>query len=186
MAITINGNGTITGYTPVADGSITAAKLASGAITKSALPAGTIINTTYGAHATTGMSTSSTSFTNYQNSEITVTKLRSGNGSGGSVLLILASAWLEFSGSSANSKHLSYSLMRDGNELTGKTHGLGNLYSGNAQGYQSSADMKYMDTVSLNAGNYVYSVCIKSTNSYNIQIGNSQRLGTWQILEIAT
>ena len=34
MPITINGNGTITGYTPpIADGSITAAKLASGAIT---------------------------------------------------------------------------------------------------------------------------------------------------------
>ena len=30
MAITINGNGTITGYTPVPDGSITSAKLASG------------------------------------------------------------------------------------------------------------------------------------------------------------
>ena len=44
MPITINGDGTITGYTPpIADGSITAAKLASGAITSSALPAGSII-----------------------------------------------------------------------------------------------------------------------------------------------
>ena len=44
MPITINGNGTITGYTPtIADGSITAAKLASGAITSSALPSGTAI-----------------------------------------------------------------------------------------------------------------------------------------------
>ena len=43
MSITINGNGTITGYTPVADGSITAAKLASGAVTTAAMPAGTII-----------------------------------------------------------------------------------------------------------------------------------------------
>ena len=30
MSITINGNGTITGYTPVPNGSITSAKLASG------------------------------------------------------------------------------------------------------------------------------------------------------------
>lgn len=47
MSITINGNGTISGYTPatVADGGITAAKLASGAITAGALPAGTIIQT---------------------------------------------------------------------------------------------------------------------------------------------
>ena len=43
MPITINGNGTITGYDPVPDGSITSAKLASGAITSSALPSGTAI-----------------------------------------------------------------------------------------------------------------------------------------------
>ena len=47
MSITINGNGTISGYTPatVADGGITTAKLASGAITSAVLPAGTIIQT---------------------------------------------------------------------------------------------------------------------------------------------
>ena len=61
MPVTINGDGSITGYTPPiadgsitaaklapgaavpADGSITAAKLASGAITTSALPAGTVV-----------------------------------------------------------------------------------------------------------------------------------------------
>ena len=47
MSVTINGNGTITGYTPatVADGGITTAKLASGAITASTLPAGSVIQT---------------------------------------------------------------------------------------------------------------------------------------------
>ena len=43
MPVTINGDGTITGYNPVPDGSITSAKLASGAITSSALPSGTAI-----------------------------------------------------------------------------------------------------------------------------------------------
>ena len=44
MPVTINGDGTITGYTPpIADGSITAAKLASDAITSSALPSGSVI-----------------------------------------------------------------------------------------------------------------------------------------------
>ena len=66
MSVTINGNGTITGYTPpVADGSITTAKLASGAITGSVMPAGTIIQTvtsTIGASSTAGKAiTSSTS-----------------------------------------------------------------------------------------------------------------------------
>jgi hypothetical protein len=46
MPVTINGDGSITGYTPtIADGSITAAKLASGAITSSALPSGSVIQT---------------------------------------------------------------------------------------------------------------------------------------------
>ena len=43
MSITINGNGTISGYEPVANGSITAAKLASGAISAASLPAGSIL-----------------------------------------------------------------------------------------------------------------------------------------------
>ena len=44
MPVTIHGDGTITGYTPpIADGSITSAKLASGAITSTSLPSGTAI-----------------------------------------------------------------------------------------------------------------------------------------------
>ena len=103
MSVTINGNGTITGYTPVADGSITAAKLASNAITESALPAGTIIKVTSGTHNASGLSTTSTSFQNYTASNITVTKVRgAGNVSGGSKLLVFGNAWIEHSGSNAN------------------------------------------------------------------------------------
>ena len=188
MSVTINGNGTITGYTPVADGSITAAKLASNAITESALPAGTIIKVTYGTHNTTGLTTTSTSFVNYTNSNITVTKLRgAGNVSGGSRLLILGNAWIEYTGSDANNRHHVYSLMRDGTEVTSLTYGMGNLYSKDADGYQSNADIKYMDTANLNAGNYVYSMCIKSKDgTVGAQIGNASRLGTWNIMEVAT
>ena len=188
MSVTINGNGTITGYTPVPNGSITAAKLASGAITESALPAGTIIKVTYGTHNTTGLTTTSTSFVNYTNSNITVTKLLgAGNVSGGSRLLILGNAWIEYTGSDANNRHHAYSLMRDGTELTGLTFGMGNLYSKDAQGYQANADIKFLDTANLAAGDYVYSNCIKSANgTVGVQIGNASRLGTWNILEIAT
>ena len=48
MPITINGDGTITGYTPpIADGSITSAKLADGAASGSKLthPTGSVIQT---------------------------------------------------------------------------------------------------------------------------------------------
>tara|TARA_B100001250_G_scaffold406073_1_gene424555 strand:+ start:64 stop:570 length:507 start_codon:yes stop_codon:yes gene_type:complete len=146
---------------------------------------GNIINVTHGQYSTTGLTTQSTSFVTYAASNITVTKLRGpGNVSGGSYLLILAGAWIEFE---SNSKHLAYSIMRDGTEVSGKSKGLGNLYSASAGGYQSSADMKWMDTANLNAGNYVYSVCICNTNGgSNVQVGNAHRLSTWQILEVAT
>ena len=201
MPVTINGDGSIAGLSVgglpngivdtdvLANGAVTNTKVNnSAAISGSKLGAGSIINVTHGQHATTGLLTQSTSFVRYTSSDITVTKLRGpGNVSGGSYLLVLAGAWIEFEGSGANSKHLAYSIMRDGVEVTGKTRGLGNLYSQNAQGYQSSADMKYMDTANLNAGNYVYSLCICNTNGgHNVQIGNSSRLSTWQILEIAT
>ena len=190
MPVTINGNGSITGLSVggLPNGTVDADTLASNAVTNSKLGPGAVINVTHGQHATTGMLTQSNSFQNYTNSNITVTKLRGpGNVSGGSYLLVLAGAWIEFEGSGANSKHLCYSIMRDGTEVTGKDRGLGNLYSQNAQGYQSSADMKYMDTANLNAGNYVYSLCIKNSDGgHNVQIGNSSRLSTWQILEIAT
>ena len=201
MPITINGDGTITGLAVggLPDGCVDTDTIASGAVTNtkvnnsaaidgSKLGPGSVIKVTHGQHATTGMTTQSTTFVRYTNSDITVTKLRGpGNVSGGSYLLVLAGAWIEFEGSGANSKHLAYSIMRDGTEVTGRTRGLGNLYSQNAQGYQSSADMKYMDTANLNAGNYVYSLCICNTNgSHNVQVGNASRLSTWQILEIAT
>ena len=51
MPVTINGDGTITGYTPpIADGSITCAKLADGAVTqaKKTYATGEVIKITYG------------------------------------------------------------------------------------------------------------------------------------------
>ena len=149
---------------------------------------GNIINVTFGTHNAAGLSTTSTSFVNYTNSNITVTKLRGpGNVAGGSYLLVMGSAWIEHTGTTANNRHLAYSLMRDGTELSGQAYGFGNLFSSNAQGYQSSADISYVDPANLNAGNYVYSFAIASNNgTMNAQIGNSGRVGTWQILEIAT
>jgi len=148
---------------------------------------GNIINVTFGTHNTTGLTTTSTSFVNYTNSNITVTKLRGpGNVAGGSYLLVMGSAWIEY-GTNANGRHLAYSLMRDGTELSSQSYGFGNLYSAAAGGYQSSADISFVDPANLNAGNYVYSMCIASNNgTATVQIGNSGRVGTWQILEIAT
>ena len=127
MPISINGSGTVTGISVgglpdgivdtdmLATNSVATAKIADDAITQGKLPAGTIIKVTSGTHNTTGLTTTSTSFQNYTNSNITVTKLRgAGNVSGGSRLLILGNAWIEYTGSDANNRHHAYSLMRDG------------------------------------------------------------------------
>ena len=146
---------------------------------------GNIVNVTFGTHNTTGLSSSAASFVQYTGSNITVTKLRGpGNVAGGSYLLVMGSAWIEYS-TSANQKHLSYSLMRDGTELSGQAYGFGNLYSHSAGGYQSSADISFVDPANLNAGNYVYSFALKANDSTTVQMGNASRVGTWQILEIA-
>ena len=190
MPISINGSGTVTGISVggLPDGIVDTDMLASDAITQGKLPAGTIIKVTSGTHNTTGLTTTSTSFQNYTNSNITVTKLRgAGNASGGSRLLILGNAWIEYTGTDANNRHHVYSLMRDGTEVSSLTYGMGNLYSKDAQGYQANADIKFLDTANLAAGDYVYSNCIKSANgTVGVQIGNASRLGTWNILEIAT
>ena len=142
---------------------------------------GHVINVTHGTHNSAGMSQASTGWVEYTPSRVTVTKKL---GSGQSYLMVMAAAWIEYG---VAASHLAYSLMRDGAEVTGASYGLGNLYSSiNASGaYQSSADMSWVDTTSLAAGNYVYSVAVKSHNSATIQIGNGGRLGTMQILEIA-
>lgn len=147
---------------------------------------GHIVNVTYGTHNAGGLQHSSDSWVNYTNSNISVTKiLGPGNVAGGSYLMIIGHAWIEYS-ASANSKHLAYSIMRNGNELTGLTYGMGNLYSANAGGYQSSADVSFVDTGNYNAGStHTYSMCLRANNSSTVQMGNSGRLGTWQILEIA-
>ena len=91
MPVTINGDGTITGYTPPiadgsitaaklapgaavpADGSITAAKLASGAITTSALPAGTVVQMISCSPVLSGYWASQTDWTDLTGLAITIT-----------------------------------------------------------------------------------------------------------------
>ena len=91
MPVTINGDGTITGYTPPiadgsitaaklapgaavpADGSITAAKLASGAITTSALPAGTVVQVKSCSPVLSGYWANQTDWTDLTGMSITIT-----------------------------------------------------------------------------------------------------------------
>ena len=199
MAIQINGNGTITGISVgglpdgivdtdmMAANAVSSAKLSDSAVTTAKLPAGSIIKVTSGQFTGTALITASTSFQQYTPSNITVTKVRGPqNASGGSKLIILGNAWIQYDGSAANSRHLVYSIMRDGTEVTGLTYGMGNLFSTNANGYQGNADIKYPDPTNQNAGNYVYSMTIKSHDgTVDCRVGENQRLGTWTILEVA-
>ena len=97
MPVTINGDGTITGYTPPiadgsitaaklapgaavpADGSITAAKLASGAITTSALPAGTVVQMVSCSPVLSGYWASMSDWTDLTGLAVTITPKASTN-----------------------------------------------------------------------------------------------------------
>jgi len=97
MPVTINGDGTITGYTPPiadgsitaaklapgaavpADGSITAAKLASGAITTSALPAGTVVQMVSCSPVLSGYWSSMSDWTDLTGMSVTITPKASTN-----------------------------------------------------------------------------------------------------------
>ena len=81
MSITINGNGTITGYEPVANGSITTAKLADGAATqaKRTYAAGEIVQVVrqpfINSHLSMGLSSgiSDTSYVDLGNLQVVIT-----------------------------------------------------------------------------------------------------------------
>jgi len=97
MPVTINGDGSITGYTPPiadgsitaaklapgaavpADGSITAAKLASGAITTSALPAGTVVQMVSCSPVLSGYWSSMSDWTDLTGMSVTITPKASTN-----------------------------------------------------------------------------------------------------------
>ena len=72
MPVTINGNGTITGYEPVANWSITAAKLAAGAVS-GGMPSGSVIQTVYESTPNSTYYSNSNSWNDYLSASITPT-----------------------------------------------------------------------------------------------------------------
>ena len=111
MPITINGDGTITGYTPpIADGSITSAKLADGAVTqaKKTYATGEVIKITYGQ---LGSDTSVTS-----SSFDTVLTVNAAQTYSNSNMLIVSNMGGYLGGTSDS--RAAHSIWRDGTQLT--------------------------------------------------------------------
>ena len=216
MPVTINGDGTITGYTPPiadgsitaaklapgaavpADGSITAAKLASGAITTSALPAGTVVQMISCSPVLSGYWASQTDWTDLTGLAITITPKSATN-----KLLLRA----QVHQASAEDDYTScIGFKKGGTLLTYSTYnnwGYGDYHeyvSDNDNSLSSGTGQCEREEVAGSTSALTFQVCIRSGSSSwssnNVYIGRSNRSendwynsmyvrSTFRILEIA-
>ena len=216
MPVTINGDGTITGYTPPiadgsitaaklapgaavpADGSITAAKLASGAITTSALPAGTVVQMVSCSPVLSGYWASQTDWTDLTGMAITITPKSATN-----KLLLRAQVhqssaeddYTSCIGFKKNGTLLSYTV--NSNWGYGDYH---EYVSDNDNSLSSGTGQCEREEVAGSTSALTFQVCIRSGSSSwssnNVYVGRSNRSendwynsiyvrSTFRILEIA-
>ena len=216
MPVTINGDGSITGYTPPiadgsitaaklapgaavpADGSITAAKLASGAITTSALPAGTVVQMISCSPVLSGYWASQTDWTDLTGLAITITPKSATN-----KLLLRAQVhqssaeddYTSCIGFKKNGTLLSYTV--NSNWGYGDYH---EYVSDNDNSLSSGTGQCEREEVAGSTSALTFQVCIRSGSSSwssnNVYIGRSNRSendwynsmyvrSTFRILEIA-
>ena len=216
MPVTINGDGSITGYTPPiadgsitaaklapgaavpADGSITAAKLASGAITTSALPAGTVVQMVSCSPVLSGYWASQTDWTDLTGMAITITPKSATN-----KLLLRAQVhqssaeddYTSCIGFKKNGTLLSYTV--NSNWGYGDYH---EYVSDNDNSLSSGTGQCEREEVAGSTSALTFQVCIRSGSSSwsgnNVYVGRSNRSendwynsiyvrSTFRILEIA-
>ena len=216
MPVTINGDGSITGYTPPiadgsitaaklapgaavpADGSITAAKLASGAITTSALPAGTVVQMISCSPVLSGYWASQTDWTDLTGMAITITPKSATN-----KLLLRAQVhqssaeddYTSCIGFKKNGTLLSYTV--NSNWGYGDYH---EYVSDNDNSLSSGTGQCEREEVAGSTSALTFQVCIRSGSSSwssnNVYVGRSNRSendwynsiyvrSTFRILEIA-
>ena len=163
MPITINGDGTITGYTPaIADGSITSAKLAANSVTASAMPVGSILQvknfikkdredfTTSSSFAATGMS-------------VTITPSSTSN-----KLLVMGN--LEVGNSGNNS--VQFKLYRGTSEITAanNTNVTNKSFVWNYVRQQNNAEAQYQD-ISVSLG-YEHTPLDTNSHEFNLYVNS--------------
>ena len=216
MPVTINGDGSITGYTPPiadgsitaaklapgaavpADGSITAAKLASGAITTSALPAGTVVQMISCSPVLSGYWANQTDWTDLTGLAITITPKSATN-----KLLLRAQVhqssaeddYTSCIGFKKNGTLLSYTV--NSNWGYGDYH---EYVSDNDNSLSSGTGQCEREEVAGSTSALTFQVCIRSGSSSwsgnNVYVGRSNRSendwynsiyvrSTFRILEIA-
>ena len=193
MPVTINGDGTITGYTPPiadgsitaaklapgaavpADGSITAAKLASGAITTSALPAGTVVQMVSCSPVLSGYWASMSDWTDLTGLAITITPKASTN-----KLLLRAQV---HQGDAGNDFTACIGFKKGGTLLSYSTHnnwGYGDYHeyvSDNDNSLSSGTGQCEREEVAGATSALTFQVCIRSGSSSwsinNVYVGRS-------------
>ena len=177
MSVTINGNGTITGYTPatVADGGITAAKLASGAITAGALPSGTVIQAKHVIKTDT-FQTSSSSWNDIPNLNTSITMTSSSN-----KVLVLVNLCI-LNGSTTGSTSAIQRTTSGSSTFIGIAQsGYGNRQNGgSAELYEPRTDtsksISYTVEDTPGAGTHTYTVMV-DPNSYTLYVNRSEADG---------
>ena len=174
MSVTINGNGTITGYTPatVADGGITAAKLASGAITAGALPSGTVIQAKHVIKTDT-FQTSSSSWNDIPNLNTSITMTSSSN-----KVLVLVNLCI-LNGTTTGSTSAVQRTTSGSSSFIGIAQsGYGSRQNGgSAELYEPRSDtsksVSYTVEDTPGAGTHTYTVMV-DPNSYSLYVNRSE------------
>ena len=151
MSVTINGNGTIIGYEPVANGSITAAKLASGAITAGAMPSGTIIQYKYATMTGNDQGYNSDSDADISGMNISIAKTNASN------LVVCEISFLPYFGGTSGMR-MNLKIKRDGTEIYSAPYG---VFRSGSVWKSSQALMRKVDTGVNDTNSHTYKFTVK-------------------------
>ena len=151
MSVTINGNGTITGYEPVANGSITAAKLASGAITAGAMPSGTIIQYKYATMTGNDQGYNSDSDADISGMNISIAKTNASN------LVVCEISFLPYFGGTSGMR-MNLKIKRDSTEIYSAPYG---AFRSGSVWKSSQAVLRKVDTGANDTNSHTYKFTVK-------------------------
>ena len=174
MSVTINGNGTITGYEPVANGSITAAKLASGAITASAMPSGSIIQYKYAVLTGGDHNSNSDSDEDIPGMSVSIAKTNASN------LIVCEVTFSPYFGGSSTLR-FNLKIKRDGTEIYDKPYGLfrdGSTWKG------SQSILRKVDTGANDTNSHTYKFVSKREAGVESQWFDDNGVHTITVMEV--
>ena len=175
MSITINGNGTISGYTPVPNGSITAAKLASGAITASAMPSGTIIQYKYATMTGGDATYDSDNDSDVAGMSIAIAKTNASN------LIVCQISFLPYLGGTGGLR-FNLKIKRDSTEIYSAPYG---IFRSGSVWKSSQALIRKVDTGANDTSSHTYKFTVKREEGSDNTFFDASATHTISAMEVA-